>query len=75
MSATRYVVTTIYNGQRKFLRNHGRHSLAVESVEYADCFDDIESACETAFRARKSIRWRGFSWHEAAHPEDALVHA
>ena len=65
-----YVVTTVYFGQRKFLHNAGRHSVAVESVEYADKFPDIDSACEAAYQERKSRRWRGFSWHEAESPPE-----
>jgi hypothetical protein len=68
----RYVITTIYKGQRKFIFRAGRHSVAVDSVNDADCFDDIDSACEAAFRERSYKHWRGFSWHEAAHPLDVL---
>lgn len=68
----RYVITTIYNGQRKFIHNAGRHSVAVESVSEADCFNDIDLACEAAHLERRSHRWCGFNWHDAIHPVDAL---
>jgi len=66
----RYIITTVYKGQRKFIFRTGRHSVAVDSVNDAAVFDDIESASEAAFSERK--RWRGYSWHEATHPADAL---
>lgn len=64
---TTYVVTTIYNGQRKFLRTDGRHSVAVESKTDADRFTELDEAAEAAFKARQRRRWRGFSWHEAEY--------
>ena len=67
----RYVITTVYNGQRKFLFNPGHHSCATDSVVDATSFDDIDDAAEAAGVERRSKRWRGFNWHEAIHPDDA----
>lgn len=57
-----YVVTTVYNNQRKFLRTDGRYSCAVDSAIDADRFLDLDEAREAAHKARKLKRWRGFSW-------------
>lgn len=75
----RHIVTTVYNGQRKFLytqlkegkRSLAYNSVAVDAVKDATNFNDIDDAAEAAGAARSLKRWRGWSWHEAVHPDDA----
>ena len=69
----RYVITTVINGKRKFLyRPYLRGYVAVDAVEHATVWDNIDDAAELAARARKTKMGRVFSWHEAIHPADAI---